>query len=168
MSLHRDLLDQAGHLAKREPKRPKQASLRRAVSAGYYALFHMLIDAGSRFVVRGNNRTALRHAVTRAFDHGEMKKAANSFAGGTLPKVLRGAVSGTVPAELQRVCEAFVELQQARHEADYDRTRGFTRSEVLELVGMAEQAFRDWSVVSGSEAADAFLVALLLRSKLDR
>jgi hypothetical protein len=34
VSLHKDLLDQAGHLAKREPKRPKQASLRRAVSVG--------------------------------------------------------------------------------------------------------------------------------------
>lgn len=168
MSLHKDLLDQAKHLAKREPKRPKQASLRRAVSSAYYALFHRLIDAGSRFVVHGSHRTALRHAVTRAFDHGEMKKAANSFAGGKLPKVLKGAVSGTVPPELKRVCEAFVDLQQARHEADYDRARGFTRNEVLDLVGMAEQAFQDWAAVSGSEAADAFLVALLLRRKFER
>lgn len=36
-------------------------------------VFHRLIDAASRFVVRGDNRTGLRHAVTRAFDHGEMK-----------------------------------------------------------------------------------------------
>jgi hypothetical protein len=33
MGLHEDLLDQAEHLAGKERKKPKQASLRRAVSA---------------------------------------------------------------------------------------------------------------------------------------
>lgn len=42
MGLPEDLLEQAGHLARRERKRPRQASLRRAVSAAYYALFHLL------------------------------------------------------------------------------------------------------------------------------
>src|SRR5687767_10606362 len=36
MSLHDDLRRQAWHLATREPRRPVQASLRRAVSAAYY------------------------------------------------------------------------------------------------------------------------------------
>src|SRR5712692_5365690 len=39
-----DLLEQARHLANREKKRPRQASLRRAVSTAYYALFHLLIS----------------------------------------------------------------------------------------------------------------------------
>ena len=38
-----DLLEQAWHLAKREKRKPRQASLRRAVSTAYYALFHHLI-----------------------------------------------------------------------------------------------------------------------------
>jgi uncharacterized protein (UPF0332 family) len=29
-------------LARREPRRPKEASLRRSISAAYYALFHQL------------------------------------------------------------------------------------------------------------------------------
>jgi hypothetical protein len=37
------LPEQAKHLANREKKKPRQASLRRAVSTGYYALFHLLI-----------------------------------------------------------------------------------------------------------------------------
>ncbi len=45
MPLAQDLLEQARHLANREPKRPKQASLRRAVSRAYYALFHLLTAA---------------------------------------------------------------------------------------------------------------------------
>ena len=52
--LHDDLLAQARHLATRERRRPKQASLRRAVSAAYYALFHYLIDDVVRFFESGN------------------------------------------------------------------------------------------------------------------
>ena len=37
MSLHADLLAQAEHLAQLESGRPKQASLRRAISSAYYA-----------------------------------------------------------------------------------------------------------------------------------
>ena len=40
MSLHGDLLVQARFLASKEPRRPLRASLRRGVSATYYALFH--------------------------------------------------------------------------------------------------------------------------------
>ncbi len=44
MSLSRDLLKQARILARKEPKKPLQASLRRSVSASYYAIFHLLVD----------------------------------------------------------------------------------------------------------------------------
>jgi len=47
MSIHADLLAQAKQLARKEPQRPRQASLRRAVSAAYYALFQMIPLDGS-------------------------------------------------------------------------------------------------------------------------
>jgi len=64
-----DLLEQAYHLAKRERKHPKQASLRRAVSTAYYALFHLLIDeaVGNWGIVRQ------RSILARTFDHGKMR-----------------------------------------------------------------------------------------------
>ena len=43
MGLAEDLLRQADHLAAYERLNPSQASLRRAVSTAYYALFHLLI-----------------------------------------------------------------------------------------------------------------------------
>ncbi|GAB4215496.1 MAG: hypothetical protein OHK0013_41130 [Sandaracinaceae bacterium] len=43
MALHDDLLAQAARLARTDKNRPKQANLRRAASAAYYALFHLLI-----------------------------------------------------------------------------------------------------------------------------
>ena len=60
MSLHDDLLGQARQLAAKEPKRPLQASLRRAVSASYYALFHLLVYHAARRMFPGRGRAALQ------------------------------------------------------------------------------------------------------------
>ena len=38
MSFHAELLKQAHFLARKEPKKPVQASLRRSISTSYYAL----------------------------------------------------------------------------------------------------------------------------------
>ena len=85
MGLHHDLVDQAEHLAGKEPRRPKQASLRRAASASYYAPFHLLVDDAVLGLVRGPNPDELRNLLRRAFDHGEMASVCKSFRGGTLP-----------------------------------------------------------------------------------
>jgi hypothetical protein len=76
MSLHSELLEQARHLATREHRRPKQASLRRAVSAAYYALFHLLTDESTRSLISGNgaDRHELRQALRRSFVHADMKQ----------------------------------------------------------------------------------------------
>ena len=71
MAFHNDLLEQAIGLVHKEPKKPKQASLRRAVSTANYALFHMLISEASA----NWNRATLRTALGRAFDHSIMKAA---------------------------------------------------------------------------------------------
>jgi hypothetical protein len=145
MSLATDLLEQARHLATREKGRPKQGSLRRAVSTAYYALFHFLLEAAARHFVTDSK---LRFLVSRAFSHGDMQNAARCFAsGGSLPAHIAAAFSGTVPAELRRIAKAFVELQQARHQGDYDRLHSFNRPDTLMFVTQAEQAFRDWQAV---------------------
>jgi hypothetical protein len=79
MSLHHDLLEQAEHLARREKLRPKQASLRRAISSAYYALFHLLVDAATRFIATGS-RDGLRRQLARNFDNAAMKSASQAFA----------------------------------------------------------------------------------------
>ena len=82
MSLHADLLRQARQLALEEPGRPSQASLRRAISASYYALFHLLIDEATRRMSSGRDRTALRGCLGRAFVHADMKRVAQQFSDG--------------------------------------------------------------------------------------
>lgn len=165
MALSRDLLAQARLLVDKEPKRPKQASLRRAISSSYYALFHLLVDQSCRFVVSGNSveRRALREQLARSYDHGAMKNASRTFAGAGLNPWL--AVGTPPPAELVRVAESFVVLQEQRHEADYNVGRSFTRNETLALIAQAEDAFKSREGVKGSSAADAYLIALLIRAR---
>ncbi len=162
MSLQRDLLAQARHLATRERKRPKQASLRRSVSASYYALFHLLVDSGAKRLVPGDERQALRHVLRRAFIHSHMKEVAVQFAGGTLKDRLKPAIDPyPIQPELRDVAQTFVHLQEVRHLADYDVARTFTRSEVLGYQVEAQQAFIDWGTINKTLQADTFLVALL-------
>ena len=124
MSLHRDLLDQANHLANREPRRPRQASLRRAISTAYYALYHLLVAEATRILVREGR---LRDRFARAFEHGNLKNASRAYANpqpNQLPNLTGGAA---VPPDLDVVANAVIELQEARHEADYNVGQRFTR-----------------------------------------
>ena len=101
MSLHADLLRQARQLALKEPRRPLQASLRRAISASYYALFHLLVDEATKRMFPGGYRAALRGCLARAFLHGDMKKVAQQFSeGGVSPKLSPGMNGQAVQPEL--------------------------------------------------------------------
>ena len=167
MSYHADLLEQAEHLARRERRRPRQASLRRSISASYYALFHLLIDEAVGRMLRGNDREALRDCMARAFAHSTMREAARRFAGGNVtPKLIAGLNGLSLQPELVTVAKIFLDLQQARHEAEYDRTIRFTRPQVLRLSNQARRAFSNWRRVRKSLQADVFLVALLTHAQL--
>ncbi|MCY4542062.1 MAG: hypothetical protein OXB95_06665 [Rhodobacteraceae bacterium] len=162
MSLHSGLLKQARFLARKEPKKPTQASLRRSVSASYYALFHLLVDEATKLLLSGNVRRPLRDSLARAFHHSFMKQAALEFTKQQVsPKLSSGFNRQAVPQPLVDVATAFVQLQEARHDADYNRTLRFTRSEVLDLVDLAELAFQDWKLVRRTLHADTFLTGVL-------
>lgn len=175
------LLEQARQLALRDKRRPLQVSLRRAVSAAYYALFHLLVRDASRSLTRASD-TRLRLLLPRAFGHEEMAQACRTFAtAGKKPAIMATIYSGLViPAELSGVAQAFLDLQKARHDADYATHRSWTRTETLTEVERAEQAFSDWEQVrprskrAGSavpspavvETARLFLAWLVFQKKL--
>ena len=169
MSYSSDLLAQARHLAGKEPKRPKQASLRRAVSAAYYSLFHLLVSEAASSMLRGRKRSDIRLVFRRAFVHGHMKRVAESFAGGTVPKAWQAPMGGApVSADLRQVASAFVDLQEARHEADYDFGRRFIRHDVFQLIEAAEKAASSWRNVSGNPEGQVFMTALLVHDRVSR
>jgi hypothetical protein len=161
MALHHDLLEQAEHLASREPRRPRQASLRRAVSAAYYAVFHLLSAEGASRL--SPPQRLLRAQVARAFAHRDMREVCRQFAAGSLSMMTAPLLSDPLEDELREVADAFVELQNARHSADYDLSVNFDRFAVLQTVDMARKAFAAWALVKNRPNASVFLAALLLQ-----
>lgn len=73
-----------------------------------------------------------------------------------------------VPPELRQVASAFVNLQEARHEADYDLSRRFSRSEALDLIEVSEKATEAWREIRNTSEAQIFLTALLVNESVSK
>jgi hypothetical protein len=169
----KQLLEQARHLATKETKRPLQVSLRRAISNAYYALFHFLIDECCRmWIGSGPSGDLFRTTIARAFEHGQMAEASKAF---RLPiladKVFKGKFGGmgiAVPEALRDVAQAFVELQERRHDADYDLTLRFNRHDVLGLCAQIEQAMANWEQIRNEPIARLFMLSLLFWERMSK
>lgn len=84
-------------------------------------------------------------------------------------KVPNGAFAGQAPnADVAIVADVFVQLQEARHAADYDLSAPFDRAIAIQLLLLAEAA--DWKLdeLKGSAELRAFLICLLLSRQLAR
>ncbi len=155
MAYHDDPLAQALQLVHVNP--PSQLTLRRAVSAAYYAVFHYLIaEATSNW-----SNVPLRAALARAYDHGIMKTASNRILNprdfpyvGEDPLVL---------TRLRFVARTFSQLQEDRHFADYNLTNDLDRVEALAQVKSGETIFSTWPMIRTEQIAQAYLVSLLVR-----
>jgi uncharacterized protein (UPF0332 family) len=159
MGLAEDLLSQAHHLVALDPKRPKQASLRRAISTSYYAVFHLLTaNAALRFIPK--RPVGLVARVARALSHQEMRKACQAFKSTPLAEPLLTLV-GQLPSEqLRNIASDFIELQEQRHKADYDTGTNFSRKEAKALLATAESIFVTWRRIENTDEATVFLAAL--------
>jgi hypothetical protein len=126
--MHEDLLEIASHLAQLERGKPRQTSLRRAVSSAYYALFHALAKLCADKLVGFSKPWDVYAPIYRSLDHGKAKdvlKRISSHRGGGV------AIIG----------QTFILLQERRHTADYDPSPfPFGRAETLDLVEQAKQA----------------------------
>ena len=165
MNLAADLLDQARMLAAREPKNPKQASLRRAVSASYYALFHLLAEDAARLFaeVCGRADAGTVSLLVRTFSHLDMKKASEAFGKSELPNALRSTREKyQTPDDLKLVVDAFASLYQARQDADYNTAWQISRPQTEVLVRNARRAFEAWERIKKTVDARTYLMCFSL------
>ncbi len=160
MAFPDELLQLAQDLADRYPENPGQATLRRAVSTAYYALFHLLISEATL----NWNRIELRSALGRVFEHGKMKAASEnkvseltSYFKESPPKSPEQLVS----IHLHWVAKTFVQAQQQRNEADYNTAKEWTYNEALAQIDSVTQAFKIWRIIRDESVSQAFLVSLL-------
>lgn len=153
MSFADDLLEQAYYLLNKDGNNPKQASLRRAVSTAYYALFHLLIDeAVGKWGIPHQ-----RSALARTFEHGSMAKVCEESVNGFYI-----AQQPVALAPLKDVAQTFSELQQKRLIADYDNSTVWTKANTETSVGNADTAFKNWKLVRSLPEAQDFLIYLFL------
>jgi hypothetical protein len=157
MALPDDLLEQAFLLLNKESKNPKQASLRRAVSTAYYALFHLLIQEASA----NWSHKDMRDHLARAFEHRTMNDACKSAEN----SAYEASVSPQVVAKLRSVARAFRELQHQRHLADYSNATKWDRIRASAKVNQCKTAFSDWKSIRSEYVAQRYLVSLLSHHK---
>jgi uncharacterized protein (UPF0332 family) len=155
-----DLLTLANALANPAPTDPEQVWLRRSVSTAYYALFHLLVGEA----VQGwSGSQSARLGLERAFQHTNMKEVSRTVKQGSW----RGwsTPPPPLPAELRAVATAFIDLQDARHQADYDNTKTWTVTRVSVKIADAESAFENWKKIRTDPAANEYLLSLLIGKK---
>ncbi len=87
-----------------------------------------------------------------------------------MPRPWHRRTASSLPPDLVAVASAFIELQEARHEADYNLAPTFYRSSVNDLIEQADRAVKDWKKLKEShpDTAEVFLLALLLGDRVRR
>jgi hypothetical protein len=161
MGLADDLLVLADRLAKPTSSDPEQASLRRALSTAYYALFHLLVAEVAQLWQGGSLES--RRRLERELDHRTMKDISQLFSQPQWTDWTGQQVS--VPNDLREVAKAFVSLQQERHVADYNSGRIWARLETQSKVDQAKAAFQSWQAVRTQPVAQDYLLSFLVGTK---
>jgi hypothetical protein len=59
------------------------------------------------------------------------------------------------------VADSFVKLQHARHAADYDNSKVWSRTQVWEVIAEAQDAIAAWSNIREQEIAQGYLLDLM-------
>jgi uncharacterized protein (UPF0332 family) len=155
MAYHDDLIHQAIFLSELDlPQEPKQVNLRRAVSAAYYGLFHLLTTEAAR----NWKHERQRDRFARMFEHGRMKASSSRISSRPLPV---DPAEIPIATDLKLVADSFVKLQQARHTADYDNTKVWSRTQVWDFIVDAEDAMTAWSNIREKQMAQDYLLDLL-------
>ena len=101
-----------------------------------------------------------------------MKSACGSFGSTQLPETVIKSLpkdpSGKylVADGIKNISRLFKEIQLKRHQADYDLSEKFQRSEVLALIQEVEQQVQDFSTLPRSDDRQFFLICLLTWKEL--
>ena len=153
MAYHDDLIEHAIFLSDVNlPVDPKQVHLRRAISAAYYALFHLLTTEAAQ----NWKHQSQRNRFARMFDHGRMKTCSSKVSSRPLPIDPAGI---SIATDLKLIADSFVSLQQARHTADNSKV--WSRAQVWEMIDQAERAMSAWMRIREKEIAQDYLFDLM-------
>jgi uncharacterized protein (UPF0332 family) len=151
--MHADLLDRARD-SMAGKSRPRAVYLRRAVSDAYYAVFHRLaMLCADQLVGTINQRNGdAWRSIYRSLDHGQAKRQFKT----------EPAASG-----LSVIATAFVQLQEARHEADYNPSNLLRkRADAESFILLAESAIQKIDGLGNDQRRDLAVRLLFNRKRV--
>lgn len=143
-----DLLEDARYLAAKGAAEDRKSCMRRAISNAYYAFFHLLVED---FVEHWEFEDQ-RARLGRMFKHGEMRNA--SFA----PRDKKNPTP--VETDLMNVIDAFEQLQETRHRADYDVAWNLASTDVTDAINLAANTFAKWRSIRFEDVARHHLLSM--------
>ncbi len=163
----RHLFDQAEHLTR--PARagaPRQADLRRAISAAYYGVFHATLAAAANLFVGKARRSRRQYALAyRSVDHAALRELCSQAMKLTLSdRWARHAPPRGFGPNIAAFAETVIDLQAKRLEADYNPDARFKRSDALVAVDRARRALVRFRKASARRQR-AFLALLIFRPR---
>jgi len=125
---------------------PRQADLKRAVSATYYALFHAIVtDVADQVAGIGQRATPQYALVYRSVTHRRLSELCENIVKQKLPdKYKPFQPQGGFGPDLLAVAKAFTDLQEKRHSADYDPLYRVTASDAKLTLQAGRTAFNHW------------------------
>jgi hypothetical protein len=165
--LSSDLFDLARDLNP-EPGDPlEDVKSRRVISTVYYAVFHLLCETLADQLAPDMGGV-LRFRIQRALNHADVKEVCVSLANSRLPRFLEGTMAA-VPQQAKVFADAFIELQERRHVADYDAASPHTAYDAGTVLLNGSEAFSIWRQLretpDGRAIAMAFLAARQFKGK---
>jgi hypothetical protein len=138
---------------------------RRAVSASYYAVFHLLSDAVG-IQVSPSAPAGMSGRIQRVLDHRPMRNAMVPFS--DLDAFKKFSINLGIPCvflpDLAVIVEVYANLQDARHLADYDviDANGIVDlSWATDCLDKAKLAFDAWNRVKSTDESKLFLATLI-------
>lgn len=160
---HQHLLNRAQRSLPSGPGAPRQADLRRGVSDAYYALFHRLTEAVALQTLRKVDQVAVQQ-FRRTLSHRNLVSACEKLVTGKglPPKPL--SIQAMRSPSVRSVAQSFFDLQQARHDADYDHADAFDAKRLAEALETAKRAIETIDSTRNDPAMCAFLSVLALQT----
>jgi hypothetical protein len=157
MAYHDELIAHALDLIRLSPL--TEMHLRRAVSAPYYAVFHLLIFESTQHW----DNAALRTVLGRGYDHGLMRSTSNRVLDSREFPYTNADPRNV--ATLREIAQGFSQLQQDRRFADYNLTQPLDPGTALSQVKRAEKIFRILPIIKHEQIMQEYLTLLLVKNR---
>jgi uncharacterized protein (UPF0332 family) len=160
------LFDQADRLIASQAGRPRQADIRRAISSAYYGLFHGIITAAADLFVGVTNRDESRYGlVYRSVGHDRLRDLCKEAKKQTPADRLKPYVpKNGFGADIGAFAQALLELQEKRHDADYNVMIRMNRSDATLSIRTARAALARFANADETRRI-AFLSLLLFQPR---